>query len=169
MTRTFLDDKDKARYACYSLIDGLKNVPVDAARRMYAEAVHAHQIKAFAARGLLPVKPPARWMSSLWAWFVSTTPHSLPVIENRVAAPDGLDHVTLWRNVRSKSPIVLVSQPYELTHEQFMDHAAGAKKADLELYVDACSSSHFPGGTLQVEFWKRGERGQVAPPASVAG
>ena len=154
--RAFLDAKDKTRYACYSLIDGLKNVPVDAARRMYAEAVHAQQIKAFAARGLKHIKPPARWTGSLWTWFAGDT-----------SAPEALDHVTLWRSMRSKGPVVLVSQPYELTHEQFMDHATRANDADLELYVDARSSSHFPGGTLHVEFWKRGERGQVAPPVGV--
>lgn len=66
-------------------------------------------------------------------------------------APPRADHVSLWR--RGKTPVVYVSQPYGIRHEDLRLLTALSDQFGWFVSIDSHRSWHFPGSTLLIEIW----------------
>jgi|CZCA01.1.fsa_nt_gi hypothetical protein len=60
-----------------------------------------------------------------------------------------MDHVSLW--IKDGKPFSFVTQPYGLSLEDLKEIVAYCEEHNLDVFVDAGMSWHYPGSTVAVE------------------
>jgi len=69
----------------------------------------------------------------------------------------GSDHCSEWQ--KDGQTIIVVSQPYSLGYQDIKDTVKFCEENELEANIEASSSWHFPGRTINIEYRQAKEKG----------
>ena len=67
-----------------------------------------------------------------------------------------IDHYSLWRI--GPEPLVFVTQPYHVTHDDLRGMLAYCDAHGLELELDQWAAFHYPSGVVGIAIWNRAVR-----------